>query len=181
MQEVFAAVSSGAAETALRAAERAKGAAPHAPSVREALGLILYEMGDYKRALGELQAFRRMTGERSHDPRIADCYRALGRPERAVELLEDLDRTTVDEEVWIDALVVRAEATSETGNHPGAVAVLSLGPLDATEIHDRHRRLWYAYADMLSRAGRAEESRTWFRRLAVEAPDFADAVERAKD
>ena len=176
----MAAVQSGDAATALDAAGRAKGAAPHAPSVREALGLILYETGEYKRALSELQAFKRMTGERIHDPRIADCYHALGRPERAVEVLETLGRNDVDEETWIDGLIVRAAATAEAGNVAGAVAVLATGPLEAGEIHDHHRQLWYAYADMLERAGRIEEARTWFGRLAIDAPDFADAPERAE-
>lgn len=179
MQELLAAVADGDAAEALRLAERAKGAAPHAPSVREALGLILYDMEEYRRALAELQAFRRMTGDRSHDPRIAGCYLALGRPEKAVEVVEDVGPGDVDEATWIDALVVRAEAMGEMGNLEGAVAVLSIGPLEAREIHDRHRRLWYAFADMLERAGRASEAQKWFRRLAVDDPDFGDVAERA--
>jgi tetratricopeptide (TPR) repeat protein len=177
MQELLAAVEAGDADQALRSAERAKGAAPHSPSVREALGLISYATEDFKRALAELQAFRRMTGDRSHDPRIADCYRALGRPEKAVELLEDLGPSDVDEEDWIDGLIVRAEATAETGNLGGAVAVLALGPLDAVEIHDRHRRLWQAYGESLERAGRHDEGRTWLQRVAVEAPELSQATE----
>ena len=54
--------------------------------VREACALTAYACGDYDAALHELRAYRRLSGDQSHLPLMADCERGLGRPERALEI-----------------------------------------------------------------------------------------------
>ena len=51
--------------------------------VREACGIAAYQAGRWADALTELRTAQRMTG-REGDPLMADCERALGRPDRAL-------------------------------------------------------------------------------------------------
>ena len=57
------------------------------PSCAKAYGVAAYRTGDYATALAELRAVRRMTGDPSYLPMMADCERGLGRPERALALV----------------------------------------------------------------------------------------------
>ena len=70
----------------------AKTKAPRSVYVRELLGLAYYHLGQWREAARELAAYRRLSDKRDRDPELADCERALGRPEKAVEILSDLDR-----------------------------------------------------------------------------------------
>jgi tetratricopeptide (TPR) repeat protein len=180
MQQALADAAAGQDARALAAAERAKRAAHRSPSVREMLGLLRFEAGDWGAALSELLAYRRMSGDRAHDPTIGDCYRGLGRPERAAQFLEDLGRGEVDEDTWVEGLIVRAAAHADSANLAAALAVLRIGPLESPAIRERHRRLWYAYADLLERAGERDHARLWFERLAGDDPGFHDAADRAR-
>ena len=73
-------------ERALEHARYARSRAPRVGLVREAAGLTAYHAGEWAEALGELRAARRMSGGNTHLAVMADCERALGRPERALEL-----------------------------------------------------------------------------------------------
>ena len=78
----------GDPEAAVRAARAAKRAAPRAASVREALGIALYQVGDFRAARTELAAAQRISGRQDLAAMLADIERALGRPERAIALFE---------------------------------------------------------------------------------------------
>ncbi|MGH2771355.1 MAG: tetratricopeptide repeat protein, partial [Actinomycetota bacterium] len=73
-------------------ARQAKDRAPRSARVRELLGLAAYRAGRWKEALGELLAYRRLTGQLDQNHLIADCYRAQGRPERALEVCDEVSR-----------------------------------------------------------------------------------------
>ncbi len=73
-------------ETALAHAAVARRLASRVAVVREASALTAYACGDFDTALTELRAYRRMSGDQSHLPLMADCERGLGRPERALDL-----------------------------------------------------------------------------------------------
>lgn len=120
------ALQAGDATKAIEQAVLAKNAAPRSPTVRETIGLALYATGQFKQALSELQAFRRMTGSRIRDAHIADCYRAMGRPLRAVEYLKDHNDP--------DAARVKAGALSDAGDAAGAKAALQLGGIPDEKI-----------------------------------------------
>ncbi|MGH2635617.1 MAG: hypothetical protein ACRDHU_05665, partial [Actinomycetota bacterium] len=70
-------------------AQKAKDLAPRSASVREVLGLALYRLERFREALTEMQAYRRMSGRADQNHIIADCLRAIGRPDRAVPLAEE--------------------------------------------------------------------------------------------
>ncbi len=55
--------------------------------VREAVGEAAYAAGEYSEALTELRAARRMNGAQDYLAVMADCERALGRPDRALDLV----------------------------------------------------------------------------------------------
>jgi tetratricopeptide (TPR) repeat protein len=120
----------------------AKVKAPRSVYVREMLGLAYYQLGKWREAARELAAFRRMSDRRDRDPEYADCERALGRPEKAVEILADIGSQEVDEEVLIEGLVVAAGALTDLGRHADAVKTLERGPLRPQRPEQHHLRLY---------------------------------------
>jgi len=76
------------AETAVRRAGRVAAA-------REALGVVAYRQGDWARALGEFRTVRRLSGSSHLLPLMVDCERALGRPERALDLAASPEARTL--------------------------------------------------------------------------------------
>src|SRR5438132_1210926 len=83
--------------------------------------------GRWHDAVREIAAYRRLSDRHDRDPEFADSERALGRPEKAVEILSELRPDDVDEDVFIEALVVRAGALLDMGRPDEAVAVLETG------------------------------------------------------
>jgi len=67
---------------AVRFLREAKDLAPRSATIRELLGLSLYENRKWDEALRELRTFRRLTGETSLLAVEMDCLRALGRPDQ---------------------------------------------------------------------------------------------------
>jgi predicted Zn-dependent protease len=115
----------GRSADARKAAVKAKQAAPRSAWVREQLGLFAFELGDLHEAAQELLAYRRFTGDRRHDAIIAECYRQQGKPERALELIADLDRSTIPARAWIESQIVRARALVDTGRPDAARTLLT--------------------------------------------------------
>ena len=83
-------------EVALAHARAARARAGRVGAVREAVGIAAYHAGDWSEALTELRTARRISGDPRNLPVIADCERALGRPERAAQALNDPDARRVD-------------------------------------------------------------------------------------
>jgi tetratricopeptide (TPR) repeat protein len=77
-------------------AEAARRRAARLPIVREAAAETAYAAGHYDTALSELRAIRRMTGSDDYLPMMADCERALGRPEAALKLAKEAKRLRLD-------------------------------------------------------------------------------------
>jgi tetratricopeptide (TPR) repeat protein len=147
--------------------------------VREAVGLAAYAAGDWATAIAELRTYHRMTGKQTHLAELADCERALGRPERAIDLFRGADRDAMDKAGAIELLIVAAGARGDLGQHDAAVAMLQVRELTADEDAEWAARLRYAYADALLAADRREEAREWFARAAaVDNEDVTDAAER---
>jgi tetratricopeptide (TPR) repeat protein len=147
--------------------------------VREAVGLTAYATGDWATAITELRTYHRMTGRQTHLAEIADSERALGRPERAIDLYRGADLASLDKAGAIELLIVAAGARGDLGQHDAAVSMLKVPELTAYDDGDWAARLRYAYADALLAAGRREDAREWFSRAAaVDHDDTTDAAER---
>ena len=74
-------------ELAFAHAEAASRRGGRVALVREAVGLTAYAAGKYSEALRELRTHRRISGVHDHIATIADCERAVGRVEKALETL----------------------------------------------------------------------------------------------
>lgn len=70
---------------ALRHARAAKDRAGRVAIAREVNGIAAYRAGEWKEALAELRAARRISGGPGMLAVMADCERGLGRPEKALE------------------------------------------------------------------------------------------------
>ena len=121
------------AELALQHAIAARRIASRIAVVREAVGLAAYAAGDWATAIAELRTYHRMSGRQTHLAEIADCERALGRPERAIDLFRGADRDTLDKAGAIELLIVAAGARGDLGQHDAAVAMLQVRELTTEE------------------------------------------------
>lgn len=161
-------------------AEEAKGHASRSGRVRETLGLALYHSDRWQDALRELLTFRRLTGSVGQNHVIADCYRALGRPERALEVCGEVSPEAMPPELWAEVVIVGASALADQGEVVRALAHLALADLEPRQVEPQHLRLWYVRADLLERAGRGEEAQAVWWRIFNEDPEFFDVGERVR-
>ena len=146
-------------------AEAARRRASRLPVVREAAAETAYAAGHYDTALSELRAIRRMTGVDDYLPMMADCERALGRPEAALKLAKEAKRLRLDPAQRAEMILVEAGARSDLGQEAEALrlleaAIAALSPAAAPRI--TVARLRYAYAEALLRRGSSAEARKWF-------------------
>jgi tetratricopeptide (TPR) repeat protein len=147
-------------------------------SVREAVGLAAYHSGEWSTAVAELRAYHRLTGRQTHLAVIADCERAQGRPERAIDMYRAADLGKLEPAEAIELLIVAAGARADLGQIDAAVAMLQVPQLADGNL-PWAARLRYAFAEALLNAGRRDEAREWFARAAEADEDLAtDAAER---
>ncbi|WP_182354821.1 hypothetical protein [Flaviflexus huanghaiensis] len=81
--------------------------------VREALGLTAYANEKYGEALRELRTYRRMSGDISHAYLEADCERGMGKPERAIKYLEDINIQELEPSAQIELALVISGAYAD--------------------------------------------------------------------
>ena len=164
---------------ALPEAERAKAMAPRSASVREVLGIAYYGVGRWPDALTELKAYKRMTGRVDQNHLIADCYRALERPEEAVPLADEVLRDRgAPNEAKAEAVIVAASALADQARYSEALALLARAKTREDVAEDYTLRLWYVRGDILEKAGRPDEAATEFRKVMRHDPAAFDAAER---
>jgi tetratricopeptide (TPR) repeat protein len=165
-------------EQALRHARAATAMAGRVGAVREANGLVAYVAGEWSEALAELRAARRITGEPDHLPVMADCERALGRPDRALAMAEDPEAKRLGAAARVELLIVCSGARRDLGQLEAATHMLEVGAL-AGPVKPWTGRLRYAYADALLALGREDDARRWFSEAADADPEGeTDAEER---
>ena len=166
-------------ETAWRHARAARARGGRIGVVRETVGLVAYRAGEWAEAIGELRAARRMGGGPGHLAVMADCERALGHPERAIELSRSAEAEQLDPEAAAELTIVVAGARADLGQIDAALAHLERVGLDKAE---QHPRLAYAYADLLLKAGRKDEALSWFIRSAnADEDEETDALDRVEE
>lgn len=164
-------------EAAYQHAHAARSRAARLAVVREASAEAAYATGRYAKALAEFRTVRRMTGSVDYLPVIADCERALGRPERALQAAAEPAARQLDTAGRVEMAIVAAGARLDLGQP--AAAVHDLAKM-ARELPDRGRsasRLRYAYARALLAAGQDEAAKQEFGRAA--AADVDAGADRA--
>ena len=167
---------------ALAHARAAKDRAGRVGVVRETAGVTAYHAGEWKEALSELRAARRISGGPGLLAVMADCERGLGRPEKAIELGRSDEASQLDAETKTELAIVIAGARRDLGELDEAIVELETQNLDPEREDFEAARLFYAYADALAAAGRTDEAKTWFTRSAkIDEDELLDARERVEE
>ncbi|WP_052091680.1 tetratricopeptide repeat protein [Modestobacter caceresii] len=169
-------------ELALEHARAARDRASRIAAVREAVGVAAYHAGDYAEAARELRAYARMSGDDSYRAVLADCERALERPENALRLVQEALATQPGDEELVELRLVEAGARQDLGETAAAALVLeaalggrptpaTLGNPDLGQL-----RLATAYAELLDARGEEELAGEWFAAIAAADPDDLTGV-----
>ena len=164
---------------AIRLGEQAKHMALRSASARELLGLAYYRAGRWQEAARELAAFKRISGTTDQNPVLADCYRAMGKPQRALELCDEIDERSSSPAVVFEGAMVAAGAMADMNRLDDAIRRLERMDLRPAVAEAHHVRLWYMLGDLLERRGRYTQAKEWFSAAAAADPDLTDAPERA--
>lgn len=165
-------------ERAYAHARAARELAARVGIVREAGGVAAYRAGKWAEALSELRAAR-LTGRDIYLPMMADAERALGRLDRALALAHSPEAAKLTRAGQIELLIVESGVRRDQGSADAAAVVLQVPELTDGRVRPWSAPLYYAYADALLDAGRAEEARDWFARAAAADTDGdTDADER---
>jgi len=165
-------------EAAVEHASYAKRQTKRSAAVRETLGLALYRSGAYREARAELTAAQRLSGTQDLVAVLADIERALGRPERAIELFESADRSSMSEDAAAELLLVAASAYGDLGRPASGVALIRRHGEWPGNLLDHHLRLAYAQGTLAEQAGDAAAARQALTRVVTADPEFFDAAER---
>lgn len=165
-------------DVALAHAHAARALAGRVAGVREAVGVVAYRCGAWQEALAEIRAGVRMSGRVDLLPLQADCERALGRPEQALALGGSAAGARLDAEGRVELAIVLAGARRDMGQFDAAVLLLQGQDLSRAPVRLWSARLWYALADNLLAAGRAEQARQWFTAVVQVDDGETDAYDR---
>lgn len=168
-------------ELAFRHALAARRRAARLPVVREATAETAYAAGEYATALNEYRALRRMTGSTDYIAVLADCERALGRPQAGLRLIHEARdaREPISAEQQVELLLVEAGCRSDLGQGDEALRLLRNAALHARGPASALARLRYAYADLLEQTGDLAQAKAWFTRAEEsDTEGLLDAAER---
>ena len=169
-------------QLALRHARAAKNREGRVGVVRETNGVVAYHAGEWKEALSELRAARRMSGGPGLLAVMADAERGLGRPEKALELGRSPEARELDQEGQIELAIVLAGARHDLGQHESALAQLQRLNPSLNSQGFAQARLSYAYADALLATGDSAEAKRWFEHAAkIDVDGMTDAADRAAE
>ncbi len=163
-------------------AEAARKHGPRVAVIREAVGLAAYSCGKWAEALAELRAARRISGDQDHWPMMADCERALGRPDKALQMAAGPEVDQLTRAGKVEMRIVAAGARADLGQLDAAVVTLQCPELKDSKPSEWAARLRYAYAAALEAVGRHDEARDWYVRAADADPEgLTDAAERVAE
>lgn len=164
-------------EAALEHARAARDRASRVAAVREAVGVAAYHAGDYAEAARELRAYRRMSGDEGYRAVLADCERALGRPEVALRLVAEALAGSPDAAEVVELRLVEAGARRDLGEVAAARLILegALGgrpsPDMVAEADESSLRIAAAYSDLLTELGEHDRAAEWAEALAQVDPE----------
>ncbi|HEX8004956.1 MAG TPA: hypothetical protein VF482_00840 [Trebonia sp.] len=166
-------------ELAYRYAQAARTLAARIGVVREVSGIAAYRSGRWAEALAELRAARRMTGRGEYLPLMADSERALGRLDRALDLVHSDEARRMPRPAQIELRIVESGIRRDQGLADAAVLALQVPEISDGRLRPWSARLFYAYGEALLAAGRREEARDAFARaVAADENEETDAQER---
>ena len=121
-------------QAALEQARAARALGARVAVVREAVGETAYAAGEWAEAIAELRTARRMTGDDSALPMIADAERALGRPERALRIAQSPEVQGLAPAERAEMRIVEAGARRDLGQLDAALVTLQDFGLDRRAV-----------------------------------------------
>lgn len=158
-------------EQAYRYAQAARDKAARIGVVREVTGIAAYRSGRWAEALAELRAARRLTGRGEYLSLMADSERALGRLDRALDLVRSEEARGLPRAAQIELRIVESGIRRDQGMADAAVLVLQVPELSDHRVRPWSARLLYAYGEALLAAGRPDEARDAFSRAVLADED----------
>ena len=164
---------------ALSHARAAKERAGRVSVVRETCGIAAYKAGEWKEALSELRAARRISGGPGLIAVMADCERGLAGPKNH----RTCRRSRFEKPRHAHAYRISHRHRRRPPRH-GAIRrrcryLAGHEPRPHAASNRRGPGYSYAYADALAAAGQIAQARTWFTHAAEQdAEEFLDAQER---
>ena len=160
-------------EAAYQHAQAAVARAGRVDVVREAAALTAYASGRYEEALREVRAVRRMRGDSSLRAVEADAERGLGHPEKAVEIIDATDPSTLDLAEQVELVLVSSGARADLGQAEVGLVIVddALAALPAEADDELRRRLMEVKAQRLLDLGRDNEAAEVIASMPAEVED----------
>ena len=160
-------------EAAYQHAQAAVARAGRVDVVREAAALTAYASGRYEEALREVRAVRRMRGDSSLRAVEADAERGLGHPDKAVEIIDATDPSTLDLAEQVELVLVSSGARADLGQAEVGLVIVddALAALPAEADDELRRRLMEVKAQRLLDLGRDNEAAVVIASMPAEVED----------
>lgn len=153
---------------------------PDLAFAHEIAGLSLYRLGQWRKAVAELEVARQLTGTMQHHAVLADCYRAMRRYHEVETLWRELREASPEPALMAEGRIVAAGALADQGDLAGALKVMQKAVEVPKKPREHHLRQWYVLADLYDRSGEVIKARRYFSLIAAVDREFADVVERLR-
>jgi tetratricopeptide (TPR) repeat protein len=144
----------------------------------EIAGLALYRLGQWRKAISELELAREFTGTVQHHAVLADCYRALHRYHEVENLWRELREASPEPALMAEGRIVAAGALADQGDLAGALKLMQKATELPKKPKEYHLRQWYVLADLYDRSGEVIKARRYFSLILEVDREFADVTER---
>lgn len=153
---------------------------PQLAFAHEISGLCWYGLGEWRKAVTELELARELDGSVTHHAILADCYRALKRYHVVEELWTELRAASPAPALLAEGRIVAAGALADQGDLGGALRTMAKALELPKRPKDYHLRQWYVVADLYDRSGDVIKARRYFGLVAENDANFADVRERLR-
>lgn len=165
------ALAEGRFQAAVKHGNRAKALSPQDPTIRETIGIAAYRLGDWRTALSELRAFRRMQGDTTHLPVEMDVLRAMQRPTDVEAAWDELVRRGGSRTVMNEGRVVYGSFLLDQGLAHDAWKVVDPGRI-GREPTEADLRLYFVAARTAAALGDAATARNLADAIVTNDPSF---------
>jgi hypothetical protein len=165
------ALADGNYQAAVRHGNRAKALSPQDSTIRETIGIAAYRLGDWKTALTELRAYRRMAGETTHLPIEMDVLRAQGRKRDVEQAWQELQKRGGHGLVMNEGKVVYASFLLDEDRAPEAWKIVKPGRIEQSP-NEGHLRLYFVAARTATALGDLETAKDLSNVIVTTDPSF---------
>ncbi len=165
------ALADGKFQAAVKHGMRAKTLAPQDATIRETIGVAAYRLGDWKTALSELRAYRRIAGDTTHLPIEMDVLRAQGRNKDVEAAWVELNKRGGHGLVMNEGKIVYASFLLDSKRADEAWKIVDPGRLERAP-NEGHLRLYYVAARVAAARNDAETARRLSDAIVVADPSF---------